>query len=42
MFAIMFDPCFKFLQLVENYVEHGDWDCIHLAFEYDANAVSLF
>jgi hypothetical protein len=37
MLAIMFDPCFKFLQLVKNYLEHED--CIHLAFEYDANAV---
>jgi hypothetical protein len=33
MIAIMLDPCFKSLQVVENYVGHGK--IIHLAFKYD-------
>jgi hypothetical protein len=34
MIPIMLDPCFKSLQVVENYVGHGK--VIHLAFKYDA------
>jgi hypothetical protein len=33
MFAIMLDPCFKSIQIVENYVGLGATIC--LAFEYD-------
>jgi hypothetical protein len=39
-FAIMFDPCFKSLKVVENYVGCGA--CIRITFEYDANAIILF
>jgi hypothetical protein len=33
MLALMLDPCYKSLWVVENYVGHGN--VIHLAFEYD-------
>jgi len=39
MFALMLDPRFKCLRVVENYV--GCRACICLATEYDANAVIL-
>jgi len=37
MFAFMFDPCFKSLQVLESYVGWGN--VIHLTIEYDAKAV---
>jgi hypothetical protein len=37
MFALMLDPRFKSLRVVENYVERGA--CICLAAEYDVNAI---
>jgi hypothetical protein len=37
MFALMFHPCFKSLQVLENYVGWGN--VIHLTTEYDAKAV---
>jgi len=37
MFAIMLDPWFKHLHVVENYV--GQRNVIYLAFEYDVKAV---
>jgi hypothetical protein len=40
MLAIMFDPCFKSLKVVENYVGCGA--CIRLTFEYDANVIIKF
>jgi hypothetical protein len=40
MFALMFNPRFKSLKVVENYVGRGA--CIHLASEYDANEVIPF
>jgi hypothetical protein len=35
MVAIMLDPCFKYLRIVENYVSH-DGSIFCRAFEYDA------
>ncbi len=40
MFAIMFDLHFKSLQVVENYVGHGE--CISLISRYDANVIIPF
>jgi len=40
MFAIMCDLHFKSLQVVENYVGHGD--CICLVSKYDANVIIHF
>lgn len=40
MFALMFDPWFKSLKVMENYV--GREACICLATEYDANVIVLF
>jgi len=40
MFAITCDLHFKSLQVVENYVGHGD--CICLVSKYDANMISHF
>ncbi len=40
MLTIMFDPCFKSLQFVDNYVGCGDYIC--LAFKYDANVIIPF
>jgi hypothetical protein len=40
MFALMFNPRFKSLKVVENYVGRGA--CIHLASAYDANEVIPF
>jgi hypothetical protein len=37
MIPIMLDPCFKSLQVVENYVGHGK--VIHFAFKYDAKTM---
>jgi hypothetical protein len=37
MLALMFDPRFKSLRVMENYVGHGA--CIHLVAKYDVNAV---
>jgi hypothetical protein len=37
MIPIMLDPCFKYLQVVENYVGHGK--VINLAFKYDAKTM---
>ncbi len=39
MLALMFDPRFKSLTVVENYVGHGA--CICLVVEYDAN-ITIF
>jgi hypothetical protein len=39
MFALMFDPWFKSLKVVENYVGRGA--CICLATEYDPNVIIL-
>jgi hypothetical protein len=33
MLALMLDLCYKFLQVVENYVGHGN--AIYLALDYD-------
>jgi hypothetical protein len=40
MFALMFDPRFKSLKIVENYVGFGA--CICFDVEYDANVIILF
>jgi hypothetical protein len=40
MFALMFDPWFKSLKVVKNYVGCGA--CICLAIEYGANVIVLF
>jgi len=40
IFAIMLDPHFRFLWVVENYVGFGE--TIRLAFEYDAKIVIPF
>ncbi len=37
MFALMFDPCFKSLRVLQNYVGRGN--VIHLVIEYDAKVV---
>jgi hypothetical protein len=39
MFTIMFDPHFKSLRGVENYVGCEDYIC--LAYEFDANVIIL-
>jgi len=39
MLALMFDPRFKYLKVVENYVGHGAYIC--LVAKYDANAIFL-
>jgi hypothetical protein len=38
MFALILDPCFKSLSVVENYVGRGN--VIHLDVEYDARGHS--
>jgi hypothetical protein len=38
MFALILDPCFKSLWVVENYVGHGN--IIHLVVEYDVRGCS--
>ncbi len=37
MFALMFDPCFKSLWVLKNYVGRGN--VIHLVIEYDAKVI---
>jgi hypothetical protein len=39
MFALMLDPRFEPLKVVENYVGHGAY--IHLVTKYDSNAIIL-
>jgi len=37
MLGLMLDPCYKSLEVVDNYVGHGN--AIHLACEYDMKEV---